>query len=170
MYLLTALKTPLIHTSLVCCMQSCSFTWPLMCSTNKRRTFCAALHVSVVMLPPSSRSSMLMLSGWVIISNKSVQFGNSRFVISLQRVKQCFNLYSCSVAKETNTILVRLYIYRQANIYISIDHTQELCDMLLYVSIIDWRHLTEVSFSTYIHDKTIMGSRSPCSIKAITRF
>ena len=141
-----------------------------MFSTNKRRTFCAALHVSVVILPPSPSLSMLMLSVWGIISNKSGLLGSSCFSISLQRVKQCFNLSSCSVAKETKTILLRLYIYRQANIYISIDHTTKLCDMLLTVSITYWRHLTDVSFSTYIHDKTITVYRSQSSIKAITRF
>ena len=170
MYLLTDLATPLIHMFLRCFMQSCSFTWLLMCSTNKQPTLCAALHVSVVMVPPSPSLSMLMLSGWDIISNKSSLLGNSRFVISLQRVKKCFDLSSFSVAKETKTILVILYIYRQANIYISIDHTPELCDMLLTFSIIDWRHLTDVSFYTYIHNKTITGSRSPSSVKAITRF
>ena len=170
MYLLTALATPLIHTFLRCCMQYCLFTWPLMFSIKKRQTFYAALHLLVVMVPPYPSLSMLMLSGWGIISNKSGLLGSSRFVISLQLVKKFFKLSICSVAKETKTILVRFYLYRQANIYISIDHTPELCDILLTVSIIYWRHITDVSFSTYINDETITGSRSPSSIKTITRF
>ena len=101
------------------------FTWPLMCSIKKQRTFCAALHVSVVIVPPSPSLSMLMLSGSGIISNKYGLPGNSCFVMSLQSVKQCFNLSRCSVAKETKTILVRLFIYRQAYIYITIYITHQ---------------------------------------------
>ena len=54
---------PLIQTFRRCCMQSCSLTVPLMYSTSIRRTFCAALHVSVVMVTPSPSLSMLILSG-----------------------------------------------------------------------------------------------------------
>ena len=95
MCLFTAIVTSLIHTFLRCCMQSCSFTVPLMYSTSRRRTFCAALHVSVVMVLPLPSLSMLMLSGLGIISSRSGQLGNSRSVISFHRVKRCFNLSNC---------------------------------------------------------------------------
>lgn len=92
MNLFTDFATPLIHTFRRCCIQSCSLTLPLICSTRRRRTFCAALHVSVVMVPLWPSLSILMLLDLGMRSRRSDRPGNSFSVISCHRNNRCLSL------------------------------------------------------------------------------